>query len=59
MMPLPEIEDKSGIVIRTFGHYATVLVDIDFALQLRDQILVEWKGYAFLVTSPTRGFKLL
>ncbi|KAG5063673.1 hypothetical protein JHK85_004856 [Glycine max] len=34
---------------RTFGHYAKVLMDIDLTLQLRDQILVQVKGYAFFV----------
>lgn len=34
---------------RTFGHYAKVPMDIDLTLQLRDQILVQVKGYAFFV----------
>ncbi|KAK2427610.1 hypothetical protein QL285_026178 [Trifolium repens] len=34
---------------RTFGHYARVLVDIDFSRELRYKVLVERKGFAFLV----------
>lgn len=34
---------------KTLGHFAKVLVDIDRASPLRDEILVERQGYAFFV----------
>lgn len=34
---------------RTFGHYARVLVDMNFSQELVHRILVERKGYAFYV----------
>jgi hypothetical protein len=34
---------------RTFGHYARVLVDIDVSNDLKYEVLVERKGFAFVV----------
>jgi len=34
---------------RTFGHFARVLVDIDLTKELKYEVLVERKGYAFFV----------
>lgn len=34
---------------RVLGHFARVLVDVDLAQPLRDRIMVERKGFAFLV----------
>jgi len=34
---------------RTFGHFARVLIDIDLSKELRYEVLVERKGYAFFV----------
>lgn len=34
---------------RTFGHFARVLVDIDLTQDLKFEVLVERKGYAFFV----------
>jgi hypothetical protein len=34
---------------RTFGHYARVLVDIDVSNDLKYEVLVERKGFAFFV----------
>lgn len=34
---------------RTFGQYVRVLVDMDLTKELRYKLMVERKGYAFLV----------
>lgn len=34
---------------RTFGHFARVLIDIDLSKELRYEVLVERRGYAFFV----------
>jgi hypothetical protein len=34
---------------RTFGHFVRVLIDIDLSKELRYEVLVERKGYAFFV----------
>lgn len=34
---------------RNLGHYARVLIDIDLANPLRDEILVERHGFAFFI----------
>lgn len=34
---------------RTFGHYARVLVDLDVSNDLKYEVLVERKGFAFFV----------
>lgn len=40
---------RKPAIERTFGHFARVLIDIDLSKELRYEVLVERKGYAFFV----------
>ncbi|XP_045831223.1 uncharacterized protein LOC123922559 [Trifolium pratense] len=40
---------SKSVFERSFGHYARILVDVDLSVQLRYQLLVERKGFAFFV----------
>lgn len=43
------LSHDDATINKYLGHYARVLVDIDLAKPLQDQILVEREGYTFLV----------